>query len=96
VKTKDKIEELERRIKELEGRPQYVPVYWPIYVQPVPAYVPPPVPWFVPPGMFPTPSYPAMPTGPIWISGYPTTCEVSYSGGLGDGSMQGGTLGMAS
>lgn len=36
MKTKDKIEELEKRIRELEARPQYVPVYQPIYVQPAP------------------------------------------------------------
>lgn len=47
----DRIGELERRIRELEARPVYIPQ--PIYVQPVvvptpaPPYVPPPYPWYV-------------------------------------------------
>ena len=34
MKLKDEIEELKKRVKELEARPQTYPVYWPIYVQP--------------------------------------------------------------
>jgi hypothetical protein len=80
MKTKDKIEELERRIKELEARPQYVPIYWPIYVQPAP--MPAPNPWYV------QPCIPYAPvTYPMWISGNPTTCggganpQISFTGG---------------
>jgi hypothetical protein len=47
VKIKDKIEELEKRVRELEARPIYVPLYHPIYVTPLqpapnPFYVQPP------------------------------------------------------
>jgi hypothetical protein len=44
MKLKDKIEELERRVLELEARP--IPVYWPIYVYPSIPYTPPhPIPY---------------------------------------------------
>jgi hypothetical protein len=47
VKLKDKVEELERRIRELEARPQFVPVYYPVFqpVQYVPSIVPSWQPW---------------------------------------------------
>jgi len=63
MKTKDKIEELERRIKELEARPPQImsyPVYlpYPYYVWPAAPYIPSPIP-------FPQPFQ------PTW---YTTTC----------------------
>jgi hypothetical protein len=76
MKTKDKIEELERRIKELEARPQYVPVYWPIYVQPAP--MPAPNPWYV---------QPFIPYAPVTQPMWQTTCggeqnpQISFTGG---------------
>jgi len=48
MKTKDKIEELEKRIRELEARPVFVPVYQPIYVQPAAPYPHPYIPHWYP------------------------------------------------
>ena len=44
---KDRIEELEKRVKELEARPIFYPVPGPIYIQPImPPIYPQPQPWY--------------------------------------------------
>ena len=48
MSTKEKIDELEKRIKELEGRPAQI-IQYPVYVPSVPIvpyYVPQPQPWW--------------------------------------------------
>ena len=64
MKLKDKLEELERRVRELEARPQFVPVYWPVFqpVQPVPVW---PMPQYVPP---------IVPSCQPWQSPFTVTC----------------------
>jgi hypothetical protein len=76
------IEKLEARIRDLEARPQFVPMPYPVYVPPQPMYVNPVVIPYLPP------SYP-------W---YTITCggQAMSGGSLGDGSIQGSSLGMAS
>lgn len=71
MKAKDKIAELEDRIKKLEARPpQYYPVYFPVYVQPT--YVP-------VPNYFGIPPY--VPYSPMYYGG--GTAIGTYQGGLG-------------
>jgi hypothetical protein len=54
---RDQLNELQKRVKELESRPVFVPqpypVYWPYYGQPY--YIPPPVPYWQPPYYYTTP-----------------------------------------
>jgi len=64
---KKQIEELERRVKELEARPiVYQPIYYPV---PQPYYVPPPVPYY------PQPWLPVQPWGVqiTWGGGEPSS-----------------------
>ena|SRR5665213_1259643 len=70
MKFKQRIEELERKVKELEARPVFIP--YPVYPAPVSIPVPYPIP-YIP--YIPQPHYPPYPLTPWYI----TTC-----GGAGD------------
>jgi hypothetical protein len=55
---KQELEELKKRVEELERRP--------VWVQPY--YVPVPVPYPQPPPLFPAPNPWDVPHGPVWLS----------------------------
>jgi hypothetical protein len=65
-----KIEELERRIRELEARPNQIMIPWPVYIPPMPQPEPQPYPW----------SPWVSPHTPLPI--YPTWCSTSNSSEL--------------
>lgn len=76
MRLKDRVDELERRVRELEARPQQIPVYLPVYIQPpapLPVYVQPQFPWYGQPQWQPS----------QWQPPYFVTCGDANPGGNG-------------